>query len=131
MNRVGIDIAEVARIEESIAQFGARFTARVFTRGELADCAGDARRLAARWAAKEAVVKALRLGPGVATPPREVEVIGTPRGPEVRLHGGLAAHAREQGWLRVELSLTHTDGSAAAVVLAELTELAAGGRGAQ
>lgn len=122
MNRVGIDIAEVARVEESIARFGARFTARVFTPGELDDCGGDPRRLAARWAAKEAAIKALRLGPDVPTPPREVEVIGTPHGPELRLHGGLAARARGQGWIRAELSLTHTDTSAAAVVLAELAE---------
>lgn len=120
MNRVGIDIAEVARIEESLALFGARFATRVFTPRELGDCAGDPRRLAARWAAKEAAVKALRLGPDVATPPREAEVLTTPHGPELRLHGGLAAHARAQGWVRAELSLTHTDASAAAVVLAEL-----------
>ncbi|MBS4100744.1 holo-ACP synthase [Tsukamurella paurometabola] len=120
MNRVGIDLADVARIEESIARFGTRFLRRVYTPGEIADCAGDARRLAARWAAKEAAVKALHLGPDAATPPREVEVVGTPRGPELRLHGGLAAHARDQGWIRAELSLTHTDASAAAVVVAEV-----------
>ncbi len=124
MNRVGIDIAEVAAIEESVARFGARFTERVFTATELADCAGDARRLAARWAAKEAAIKALRLGPDVPTPPREIEVVGTPYGPELRLHGGLADRARAQGWRRAELSLTHTDRSAAAVVLAEVGALA-------
>ncbi|MCA0157428.1 4'-phosphopantetheinyl transferase superfamily protein [Tsukamurella sp. M9C] len=122
MNRVGIDLAEVAGIEESVALFGARFTERVFTPGELATCAGDARRLAARWAAKEAAIKALRLGPDTATPPREIEVVGTPHGPELRLHGGLAARAREQGWVRAEVSLTHTDRTAAAVVVAELAE---------
>ncbi|CAM3375159.1 holo-ACP synthase [Tsukamurella hominis] len=120
MNRVGIDLAEVAAIEESVALFGTRFTERLFTPGELAACAGDARRLAARWAAKEAAIKALRLGPAVPTPPREIEVADTPRGPELRLHGGLAARAREQGWLRAEVSLTHTDQCAAAVVLAEV-----------
>ncbi|WP_231702960.1 holo-ACP synthase [Tsukamurella asaccharolytica] len=119
---MGIDIAEVARVEESLALFGPRFTTRVFTSREIDDCAGDARRLTARWAAKEAAVKALRLGPDVPTPPREAEVVGTPHGPELRLHGGLAAHARRQGWIRAELSLTHTDASAAAVVLAELAE---------
>ena len=120
MNRVGIDIAEVVAVEESVAQFGTRYTERVFTPGELADCEGDARHLAARWAAKEAAVKALRLGPDVPTPPREIEVVGTPRGPELRLHGGLADRARAQGWVRAEVSLTHTDRAAAAVVLAEV-----------
>ncbi|BDD82564.1 holo-[acyl-carrier-protein] synthase [Tsukamurella pulmonis] len=121
MNRVGIDAAEVAEIEEAIARFGDRYTDRVFTPREIADCAGDARRLAARWAAKEAVIKTLRLGPDVPTPPREVEVIGTSCGPDVVLHGGLAAQARAQGWVRAEVSLTHTDHCAAAVALAELT----------
>ncbi|MCS3779663.1 holo-ACP synthase [Tsukamurella ocularis] len=117
---MGIDLAEVAGIEESLALFGTNFTERVFTPGELTACAGDARRLAARWAGKEAAVKALRLGPDVATPPREIELVDTPHGPEVRLHGGLAAAAREQGWVRADVSLTHTDHVAAAVVVVEL-----------
>ncbi len=119
MTRVGIDAAEVADVADSIARFGNRFVERVFTPGEIAECRGDPRRLAARWAAKEAVIKALRLGPDTPTPPHEVEVLGTPGGPELRLHGGLAACARARGWIRVEVSLTHTDSSAAAVVLAE------------
>ncbi|TWS24662.1 4'-phosphopantetheinyl transferase superfamily protein [Tsukamurella sputi] len=120
MNRVGIDATEIADIEDSIARFGARFTERVFTARERADCAGDPRRLAARWAAKEAALKALRLGPDVPTPPREIEVLSTPHGPRLALHGGLAARAREQGWAGAEVSLTHTDRCAAAVVLAEV-----------
>ncbi|GAA1077812.1 holo-ACP synthase [Tsukamurella spumae] len=125
MNRVGIDLAAVADIEDSLASFGTRFTDRVFTPAEVADCAGDPRRLAARWAAKEAVIKALRLGPDDAAPPREIEVVGGAHGPEVRLHGGLAERARRAGWHRVEVSLTHTDCHAAAVVLAELDEAGA------
>lgn len=120
MNRVGIDTAEVADVADSITRFGARFTERVFTPRELADCAGDHRRLAARWAAKEATVKALRLGPDTPTPPREIEVVSTPHGPRLELHGSLAARAGEQGWVRAEVSLTHTDRCAAAVVLAEV-----------
>ena len=118
MNRVGLDLAAVADVEASLATFGTRCTDRGFTPAEVADCAGDPRRLAARWAAKEAVVKALRLGPDDAAPPREVEVIAGSHGPEVRLHGGLAEHARRAGWRRIEVSLTHTDCHAAAVVLA-------------
>lgn len=127
MSRVGIDIVEVADVEEAVAHFGIRYTERVYTAREIDDCGGDARRLAARWAAKEAAVKALRLGPEVPTPPREIEVVRTARGPELVLHGGLAARARAQGWLRAEVSLTHTDGCAAAVVLVETGDPARGG----
>lgn len=119
MNRVGIDTAEVRDIEESIARFGQRFVERVFTPSEIAECGGDPRRLAARWAAKEAVVKALRLGPDVPTPPREIGIVSTPEGPEVRLTGGLAECARVRGWCRMDVSLTHTDHCATAVVLVE------------
>lgn len=120
MNRVGIDAVEVADVAGAIDRFGARYLERVYTAREIADCGGDPRRLAARWAAKEAVVKALRLGPDLPTPPREVEVFGTPEGPGVRLHGGLADRARERGWVYAELSLTHTDHCAAAVVVVEV-----------
>ncbi len=119
MNRVGIDVVEVAEISAAIDRFGARYVERVYTTREIADCGGDPRRLAARWAAKEAVVKALRLGPDVPTPPREVEVVGSPEGPGVRLHGGLADRARERGWRHVDLSLTHTDHCAAAAAVVE------------
>lgn len=122
MNRVGIDAIEVVDIEDSIARFGTRFTERVFTARELAECAGDPRRLAARWAAKEATLKTLRFGPDVPTPPRDIEVLWTPHGPRLWLHGGLADRARAQGWVRAEVSLTHTDRCAAAVVLAEVAE---------
>lgn len=120
MNRVGIDLVDVRDLERSLADFGERFLDRVFTPAEVADCAGDSRRLASRWAAKEAAIKALRPGPEDPTPPREVEVRSTPHGPELLLHGGLAERAREQGWLHVSVSLSHTDSHATAVVLVEL-----------
>ncbi len=61
---VGVDIVEVARVERMARRFGERFLARVYTEAERAHCRGEAQHLAARWAAKEAIAKAL--GTGVA-----------------------------------------------------------------
>ncbi len=60
--RVGIDTVEVAAVEAAIAAHGDRYLERVYTPREVADCNGDAERLAARFAAKEATFKALRAG---------------------------------------------------------------------
>jgi holo-[acyl-carrier protein] synthase len=60
--RVGVDIVEVERIAGAVARWGDRFLRRVFTPEELAYCQGNIPSLAARWAAKEAVVKALETG---------------------------------------------------------------------
>lgn len=73
--QVGIDVVGVAEISDSIAAFGDRFLRRVYTPAELADCARSPERLAAVFAAKEAVIKALRVAGG-ATPPRAIEILG-------------------------------------------------------
>ncbi|WP_019202823.1 holo-ACP synthase [Tsukamurella sp. 1534] len=121
MNGIGIDLVAIGDVEYSLAEFGDRFLRRVFTGAERRECAGDARRLAARLAAKEAAIKALRPGPEVPTPPREIEVVTTPYGPELRLHGGLAARARARGWREPRVSLSHTDCHAVAVVTVEVS----------
>lgn len=72
---VGIDVVTVADIRDSIDAFGDRFVRRVFTPAEMAECGRDPERLAAVFAAKEAVLKTLRVTTG-ATPPRSVEVLG-------------------------------------------------------
>ena len=117
MGSVGIDLLEIDRLERALAR-RPRLAARLFTEGERAYAARRARpaqHLAARFCAKEAVVKALGLE---VFDPHEVEVVGGGDGPpEVRLSGRAAQRASELGW-RVEISLTHTRGMAGAVAVA-------------
>ena len=89
----GVDIIEIARIEASLAKFGDRFLQRVYTPLEVAFCRGRASELAARFAGKEAVMKALGTGAhGVAW--REIEILPNHRGkPPVYLHGRAPARA--------------------------------------
>ncbi|EFV14046.1 holo-ACP synthase [Segniliparus rugosus] len=115
---MGVDLVAVEEVETAVAVFGARYLNRVFTEGELEQCAGDARRLAARFAAKEAVVKALKLQGDLPASPRDVEVVSAPDGPKVRLSGAVAAAAEERGWGQRVVSFSHTDCCAAAVFIA-------------
>jgi holo-[acyl-carrier protein] synthase len=113
---VGIDLIEIERLERALER-RPRLAARLFTDAELAQVRSrlrPGRHLAARFAAKEAAIKAL----GVALPAREIEVEGgTLQPPRLRLHGRAAAVAEERG-LELEVSLTHSQEMAAAVVLA-------------
>ena len=115
--RVGIDLVTVSRIAESIALFGERFTRRVFTDAEMAYGAGHPERLAARFAAKEAAKKALRLD-GVAW--RDLEVRRAQTGAcDMVLHGA----AREAaGPCELALSMSHEGDHATAVVIANIHE---------
>ena len=115
---VGLDLVEIHRIRSSVARFGERFFLRVFTRAEINYCGPHAERLAARFAAKEAVAKAFGTGIGAQMSFTEIEVVHDERGkPEVALHGCAAATARAQGVARVLISLTHTKEMAAAHAL--------------
>ncbi|HTU28593.1 MAG TPA: holo-ACP synthase [Solirubrobacteraceae bacterium] len=119
---VGLDLLEIERLEQALAR-RPRLAQRIFTDGERAYAAARARpgqHLAARFCAKEAVAKALGLQ---SWEWREVEVVSPPRGgvPEVVLHGGIAARARELGVATVRLSLTHTRVQAGAVAMIERT----------
>ena len=110
---VGIDVIEIDRVERVLAR-RPRLRERLFTADELAYADGKARpasHLAARFAAKEAVIKAL--APAWAVP-SEIEIVsGEP--PRVRLHGATAAEA---GGRELSVSLTHSRESAAAVAFA-------------
>ncbi len=114
---LGMDLIGIARIERALDRHP-RLAQRLFTPGELKYAASfgrPGRHLAARFAAKEAVVKALALGPGTSL--RDIEVVaGSP--PEVRLMGGVRRAATERG-LRVSVSLTHDRELAGAVAIAE------------
>jgi len=120
---VGTDLMEIARIEESIARFGDRFLARVFTPGEIAYCrrkknAGES--FAARFAAKEAGAKALGTGISQGVGWLELEVTREPGGkPALTLRGRAAARARALGIMHISMSITHSRDTALAVVIME------------
>jgi len=118
---VGIDIVEVARIRRLLERWSVAFERRVFTEIELGRATGRARfhRLAARFAAKEAVMKALGVGwRDLAWRDIEVRNDGAGR-PEVYLRGG-AAHAAESLRVRtVRVSLSHSESYATAIAICE------------
>ncbi|MBC7223314.1 MAG: holo-ACP synthase [Anaerolineae bacterium] len=118
MLAVGVDVVEVARVERVVRRFGDRFLTRIYTDEERAHCRGQMPRLAARWAAKEAIAKAL--GTGVAGFCfRDLEVVADAAGrPEVRLHGAARARAEALGLRQWVVSLSHTDTLAVAFVVA-------------
>jgi holo-[acyl-carrier protein] synthase len=121
---VGTDIVEVARIRRAVddARYGARFRQRVFTAAEIAYCTrgrGYAESFAARFAAKEAVMKVLGRGFGDGIGWHEIEVRRDGGRPELRLCGLAAARAAEIGATHWHLSLSHTTVSAVAFVVAE------------
>lgn len=117
----GVDLVEVERIRRARKRWGERFLARFFTVGERAYCAGkkdaDAS-LAARFAAKEAVAKALGLGLGRFLW-QEIEVVrGAAGRPEVRLSGATLGRAQALGVGTILLSLSHTREHAVAQAIA-------------
>lgn len=119
----GIDIAEVPRIRQSIERFGGRFLQRVFTEGEIRYCESKANRFeryAARFAAKEAGMKALGTGWNFGVRWRDLEVARKPGGrPTLLLHGKAAEFAAKLGATNIALSLTHTPAQAMAQVILE------------
>jgi len=115
--RVGCDVADVEDVHNSLAAFGDRYLRKVFTTSEINDCQGRDRvqRLAARFAAKEAVIKAFA-EPDMSFPWREIEVTRDGPLPRLRLSGTLAESAQRQGWTSSSLSLSHAQCHAMAVV---------------
>ena len=119
----GIDICEVARIGESITRFGHRFLARVFTKDEIRYCQSkknSVERFAARFAAKEAAMKALGTGASRGVTWTSIEVGHAPGGrPIIRLHGAAAQIAEQARVRHISLSVTHTESQALAMVIFE------------
>lgn len=119
--RVGIDLVSVESVDDAIREHADRYLERIYTARELADCAGSPERLAARFAAKEAVLKILRPDDD-AVPWRTIEVVRNRGGwVELALSGPAAARARETGVTGFAVSLTHEATFASAVVVAELS----------
>lgn len=119
----GIDIAEVPRIAESIERFGERFLRRVFTEEEIRYCDSKANRVeryAARFAAKEAAMKALGTGWNRGVRWRDIEVSRQPGSrPTIKFHGVAAEFAAKLGAKNVALSISHTPELAIANVILE------------
>ena len=120
---VGIDVIEVARLEAALRRHGAHFVDRVFRDAERAACERRADRvlaLAARFAAKEACLKALGTGWAEGLGFRDIEIRRDGHEPpRLVLHGEAARRADALGVTRSHVSLTHQPGLAAAVVVLE------------
>ncbi|WP_235920288.1 holo-ACP synthase [Heliomicrobium gestii] len=116
---VGCDIVEIARIREA-AQRHPRFLRRVFSAAEIAECEGRAnpwQSFAARFAAKEAVIKALPAGCSPTL--TEMEILRDPAGkPQIRFSGSAAEWVRRSGWNGWSVSLSHDRDHAIATVIA-------------
>jgi len=118
MLSVGVDIVEIPRIARALERWGERFLHKVYTEEEVAYCRGRVPELAARFAAKEAISKALGTGM-VGVRWAEMEVLGDRRGkPVVTLYGLALARAEELGLEEWAVSLSHSRDSAIAVVAA-------------
>jgi holo-[acyl-carrier protein] synthase len=120
---LGIDLLEIARMKRALGRSGDRFLHRVFTGDERAACeaaGGGAARWAARFAAKEAVLKALGTGWSGGVGWRQVEILTAPGGaPSVQFSGRAREVARDLGADVCHVSLSHEKRHAAAVAVLE------------
>jgi len=119
MPYIGTDIIEIARIEKAINRWGEGFLHRVYTDSELRICHQKPSSLAARFAGKEAVIKALG-APKKGISLREIEILSEPSGqPLVRLHGKAQNQANSLGLNNLAISLSHSREYAIAMVVGE------------
>jgi holo-[acyl-carrier protein] synthase len=120
MQYIGVDIIEIARIEKAIKRWGESFLRRLYTDSELRLCRKRPSSMAARFAGKEAVMKALGTGArGVSW--REIEILAEPSGkPVVHLHGKAQERARYLGLDRIAISLSDSKEYAIAFVVGEM-----------
>jgi holo-[acyl-carrier protein] synthase len=121
---IGVDLVEVRRIERILKRpWAARFVRRIFSRDEVATCeatAHPAQAYAARFAAKEALAKALGTGFTRGVTPGGIVVRGGERErPSIALEGRVRSLAQEMNVAGIHLSLSHTDGRACAFVVLE------------
>jgi len=123
MLAIGVDLIEIARVQRAVERGGETFLRRVYTSAEVAYCHGRPAELAVRFAAKEAVAKALGVGMRMLAHDginwRDVEVVGDSRGrPVVHLTGRAAERAAELGLSEWAVSLSHSRENAIAMVVA-------------
>lgn len=123
MLATGVDLVNIARVERVVQRYGERFLKRIYTERERGFARGRPAELAARFAAKEAVAKALGVGMRLLSPIgvawHAVEVLNERSGrPYVVLHGRAQALAQSQGLTEWSISLSHDGGMAIAFVVA-------------
>ena len=120
---IGIDLVDVERVTAALEKHGDVWTRKIFTEAERAYCEAQhepAIHYAARFAAKEAAVKALGTGIGKNAALHDLEVVKDDNGaPKLLLHGDAKDFAKERGIAHVLISLTHTKDHAAANAVAE------------
>src|SRR5512142_2863316 len=107
---IGLDAADIPRFDEMLRRYGDRFLQRVYTEGEIAYCMrrhNPAPHLAARFAAKEAAMKALGTGRALGVLWREIEVVRHGGPPQLTFHGTAAARFTALGATRALLTITH------------------------
>jgi holo-[acyl-carrier protein] synthase len=117
--RVGIDLVNVEQVKDSVSAHGERYLSRVYSEREVRESGMAPERLAARFAAKEATMKALgRDDEGLGW--KSIAVVSGPDGrPTIELAGEAAQLAERRGMRSLALSLTHERGHAAAIVVME------------
>ena len=117
---LGIDATDIPRVQQSIDRFGEQFLRRVFTEQEIVYCTSrrrPARHFAARFAAKEAAMKALGTGHSRGVLWRDIEVVRMGGPPQLRFHGDAGRHLKALKATSSLLTITHSETLAIAQVL--------------
>jgi holo-[acyl-carrier protein] synthase len=117
---IGLDATEIPRIAQTIERYGDRFLRRIFTEGEIAYCQSRrraAQHFAARFAVKEAAMKALGTGHSRGVLWRDVEVVRHGGPPQLQLHGAAGRRFESMGGRSSVVTITHTDDLAMAQVI--------------
>lgn len=117
---IGLDATEIPRIADTMARYGDRFLQRIFTAGEISYCQAHrhaAQHFAARFAVKEAAMKALGTGHSHGVLWRDVEVVRRGGPPQLRLHGAARRRFESLGGCSSLVTITHTDTLAVAQVI--------------
>ncbi len=116
--RTGVDLIEISRIEEVISRHGKHYLERIYTHAELEQCKQRIESLAGRFAAKEAVSKALGCGIGVISW-KDIEILGDEQNaPTLVLYGAAGDKAKEIGLTVWSVSISHSLSHAIALVVA-------------
>jgi holo-[acyl-carrier protein] synthase len=118
MLRTGVDLIEISRVSEVIARYGKHYLDRIYTPAELEQCGKNVESLAGRFAAKEAVAKALGTGIGDITW-KNIEILGDKQNaPVLRLYGVAEQTARQLGLTEWSVSISHSQSHAVAITVA-------------
>ncbi len=116
--RTGVDLIEISRVSEVIARHGKHYLDRIYTSAELEQCGKNLKSLAGRFAAKEAVAKALGTGIGAVTW-KEIEILGDElNAPMLNLCGAAELKSKELGLTAWSVSISHSMSHAVAVAVA-------------